>query len=259
MPQVLLPGVERPVPAWRAEPGEKGPWPAVIVLSEAHGLNAYIKRVCEGLAAAGFLAVAPELFHRDAPGATAGYDAAGLATGLARAEALDRELFLREAGVAVQWLRGRPEVARGKVGVLGFGFGGALAVEVACAHPIDAVAACYPPRLGVPDADRPAPLDRVAHLRGPLWLGVGGDDPVIPVDAIAAAATALARAPRRATIEVFPGAGHGFTDPYRPRHDPAVAAEAWDLALRFLGRYLQERRPRSRGRRTSRPTSPARP
>lgn len=219
------------VPSYRAgTPGS----PAVLVLQEIFGLNRYIRGVCDTLAEAGFLAVAPEVFHRASPGFLAGYDAEGMAAGRAQVAALDHAVLQADLGAVVSTLRSD---GNGRVGVLGFCYGGLLAWDVHALHGTDA-GVCYYGRAQAPTVDGRAPLERTGQFRGPFLAHFASDDPSIPGDVVAACAAALHRSPARATVELWPGTHHGFHCWDRAAHHPESAARSWELTLALFRRTL---------------------
>jgi carboxymethylenebutenolidase len=224
-------GEAGPVPCWRADPATL-PAPAVIVLPEIFGLNAYIRGVVDQLAATGFVAVAPELFHRNAPGFLAGYDADGMAAGRAQVAALDYAAFHADIDGILVALAGDVAATR-RAGVLGFCFGGLLAWECNGLHPFGAAVSFYGRAHSPASGGRP-PLSRTSTMRGPLLAHFASDDPSIPPEAVGACAAALVGAPVRGTIEVWPGTHHGFHCWDRGAYEPASAKAAWDQTVRFL-------------------------
>lgn len=223
---MTLDGPFGPIPGHGAGAG-----PGVLVLQEIFGLNRYVRSVVDELAAAGFRAWAPELFHREAPGFAAGYDPEGIAAGRAQIAALDLEGLHAEVEVMLRAL------GPGPVGVIGFCYGGLLAWEIHGLHPTAAAVAFYG-RVHSPSLGGLAPIERTAGFRGPMLAHFASDDPSIPPEAVAAAAAALVRAPARGTIEVWPGVQHGFHCWDRAAHHPATAARAWEDTIRFLRAQL---------------------
>ena len=151
--------------AWRADP-EGAPLGALIVLQEIFGVNAHIRSVADGYAAAGYVAVAPDYFAPIERGVELGYDADGFARGrgLANALGLDRAVAITDA--AARLLRGEGL----KVGVVGFCWGGTVAFLSATRLGLPAVA--YYGARDVPFLDEP--------LRAPAMFHFGERDASIP-------------------------------------------------------------------------------
>lgn len=225
-------GPRGPVPCYRANPARPRPSPAVVVLQEIFGLNLYIRSVCDRLAAAGFVAVAPDLFHRNAPGFLATYDEAGFAAGRAQVAALDQAGFEEEQEALLQSLLQDPKVS-GKVGVIGFCFGGLLTWQTHCLHPFGAAVVWYG-RAHSPALEGIPPLQRTAGMKGPILVHCASHDPMIPGEAVGAMAGALVSASRRGTVEVWPDTHHGFHCDQRSAYEPVAAARSWEDSIRFL-------------------------
>jgi carboxymethylenebutenolidase len=231
------PGPTGPVPCYRADPEPAPELPAaVLVLQEIFGVNTYVRGVVDQLAAAGMVAVAPDLFHHHAPGFQAGYDPAGIAAGRDQIAALDLPGFHAEAAALLAALRADP-ATNGRVGVLGFCFGGLLAWECHSLHPFDAGVSFYG-RVHSPSLDGVAPLERTPGMRGPMLAHFASNDASIPATAVGACAAALVAAPARGTIEVWPRVQHGFHCWERSAYDPQAASLAWAETLAFLRAHL---------------------
>jgi carboxymethylenebutenolidase len=207
-----------------------GRGPGVLVLMEIFGVGTYIRRAAERLAELGYVALAPDLYRRTAPGAEFDHGEAGLKRAFAASGELDQAGAVEDSIVALDHLRQLPEV-RPPVGVLGFCLGGSLAFEVAAASD-PAAAVCY---YGATVAEALANSDRVTC---PVLFHYGAEDPYIPLDQIQRVAGA---AERRADWEchIQPDAGHAFDN-----HDsemfyrPEPAARAWAVTTEFLAREL---------------------
>lgn len=232
------PGPFGPIPCFRADAVSTTELPgAVILLQEIFGVNAYIRGVAQELAAAGITAVAIDLFHRQAPGFLAGYDEAGFAAGRAQAAALDLQGFHAEIEALVATLRA-DQALNGRVGVLGFCFGGMLAWEVHALHALDAAVSFYG-RAQSPGLDGVPPCERANTMKGPILAHFASEDPIIPPDAVGRCAAGLVKGPARGTIEVWPRTKHGFHCWDRPAYDPDVAGRAWGQTLAFFRQHLR--------------------
>ena len=117
----LKPEGAGPIRAWRADPAGQ-PRGGVVVMQEIFGVNSHIRAVTDKFAAEGYLAVAPAVFEHVEKGFDVGYDAELRQRGMAIVGKIDREQVLRDVAAAI-------EVAKegGKVGVVGFCFGGTIA------------------------------------------------------------------------------------------------------------------------------------
>jgi carboxymethylenebutenolidase len=202
-----------------------GRGPGVLVLQEWWGLVDHIKDVADRLAAAGFVALAPDLYRGETT--TAPDEAQRLMM------ALDLPFAARALRGGAECLRAHAAVAPKKVATLGFCMGGQLALYAATAHPdvIDAVVDFY----GVFNPQVPVTL---AALRAPVLAHFGTHDRSIPVERAQGLAQALA-AQGVAHAVHFYDAGHAFFNDSRPAVYHAEAAQlAWTRTLAFLREQL---------------------
>jgi carboxymethylenebutenolidase len=204
-------------------PGGSGP--GLVVLQEWWGLVDHIKALCDRFAAAGFVALAPDLYHGEVARSP---DAAGKLL-----MALNIAETGKELRGAATYLRGHPAVNPRKVGVLGFCMGGQLALFAAQEHgDVFAAAVDF---YGV----HPKVAIDPARVKIPVLAHFGARDASVPI----AAARALASAIRSAGghCEDFEyDAGHAFFNDTRPQvYDAGCAGLAWDRTLAFLRQNLQ--------------------
>jgi carboxymethylenebutenolidase len=207
------------LPAYLARPAA-GHGPGVLVFHEAFGLVDHIRDVCDRLARAGFVALAPDLFRgRTADSAE---QAAELAAGL------EAQRVMSDLAGATQALINEHAVDGPRIGAVGFCTGGHLALLAATASPrVAAVVDFY----GV---DPGLPLD-LSKLEAAVLTVLAENDELVSNEAVEALRAGLAAAGERATILVQPGVGHAFMNDSRPDcHDAAAAAEGWDRMLALL-------------------------
>jgi carboxymethylenebutenolidase len=207
-----------------APAGVPAPIPGVIVVHENRGLNGYIEDVARRLALAGFFTVAPDLLTPSG-GTPADEDAARAAI-----KALDPGRTIADMVATIDWLRRNPRTT-GRIGILGFCWGGGLVDRVAAAagSRISAAVAFYGPP---PD---PASASRV---KAPIMLHYAGLD-----SAIDQAAGPWVKALKAAGVDVrafvYPNVDHGFhNDTAAARYNEAAANLAWDRTIAFLRETL---------------------
>lgn len=218
------------MPAYVARPGGSGPWPAVLVIQEAFGLNDHIKDVARRVAAEGYVALAPDLFYRGGKGRTAGYD--NLPKALELMGALRDDEIVADVGSAIAYLEKQADVKKARVGITGFCMGGRVSYLAACALPDEITAAAPYYGGGIP-------IDRTATLRAPVLAFFGADDPFIPLDSVEKLRTEAARLGKQVEVIVYPGAPHGFFCNERDSYRPEAAADAWEKTKAFFKRHLQ--------------------
>ncbi|PWW47082.1 dienelactone hydrolase family protein [Melaminivora alkalimesophila] len=214
------------VPAWHASP-EGRPRGAVVVLQEIFGVNSHIRDVSERFAARGWLALAPSTFARVQKGVELGYGEADTRRGKelkAAVEALPAPGALADIQAAID-LAARD--SGGKVGVVGFCWGGLLAWRAACL--LDGLSAAVPYYGG----GMTTQAEMARQPRVPVLAHFGERDPFIPVKGV----QAFAAAHPDATVHLY-AADHGFHCDQRGSYDAEAAQLAWSRTLDFLERHL---------------------
>jgi carboxymethylenebutenolidase len=212
--------------AYHAKPQGGGRRPGLMILQEAFGVNAHVRDVADRFAREGFAALAPELFHRTAPGFDGRYD--DFPSAMKHLQAVTVEGLSADLTAAHAWLVERGGVAAGDVAAIGFCMGGRAAFLANAVLPLRAAVSFYGAGIA------PSLLDRAAGLSGPILLVWGGLDKHIPPDQIAAVTAALRAAGKPFVNAEFSEADHAFFNDDRPSFHAASAAQAWALALQFL-------------------------
>lgn len=200
--------------------------PAVIVLQEIFGVNAFVRETCDWFAANGFIAAAPDLFWRQSPGIELGEgdreQAMALMKGLDQDKAVADCAALRDRLVALPRCSGR-------VGASGYCLGGKIAYLLAARGQVDSAVSYY--GVGIQGA-----LDEAQRLDRPLLLHVGVEDALCPPDAQAAIAAALGTRPGVAIEEH--AAGHAFARTGSAAYIETSARAANAHTLAFLAAHL---------------------
>jgi carboxymethylenebutenolidase len=206
-----------------ARPAREEPSPAVIVIQEWWGLNDHIKDVADRFAAAGFVALAPDLYHGQV--AEEPDDARKLAMGL------DLPHAVSEMVAAVNYLCGRGDVH--SIGAIGFCMGGSLALLLASKTPrLGGVASFYGGRQ-LDDAD-------LMQIACPILAVYGGRDQSTPSAMIEHQRDIWTRTGVPHEIVVYEAAGHAFFNDTRPQaYDAAAADDVWQRTLAFFRKQLQ--------------------
>ena len=211
---------------------------SVVVIHHMPGYDTSTKEIVRKFAAHGYAALMPNLYHREAPGASPD-DAAAVAR--ANGGVPDERLVGDVAGAAnhLRSLVG----ANGKVGVIGYCSGGRQSFLAACSLPLDAAVDCYgafivsPVPEGLPLKAKPI-VGLVGNLSCPL-LGLFGADDKNPTPAeTAELSQALDAAGKAHEFHTYDGAGHGFFAVDRVAYRPEAANDGWQKIWDFYGRYL---------------------
>lgn len=219
------------MPAFVHLPDTPGPRPAVLLLMEAFGLTSHIRSVAARIAREGYVVLTPDLYYREFPHNKFGYDQVD--EGIAMMLRLDHARFVEDARSALAYLRGRPDVEAGRIGVTGFCMGGGLSFLVACELSNEIAAAA--PFYGMV-------LDEWIHavekIGVPVYLFFGEADPFIPLDRVGEVESRFRELGKRYQIKVYPGTDHGFFCDERSSYDRGAADDAWRELCRFFREHL---------------------
>ncbi|GAA2834066.1 dienelactone hydrolase family protein [Kitasatospora sp. CM 4170] len=216
---------------------------AVVVCSELYGVNDYVRQTCADLARAGYAALAPDYYWRNARRTGLGYSPEERESGLVLMRALDRDELVTDAGAALA--AARAEAGDRGVAFLGLSMGGHVAVRAATALRFELAAVFYPGWLlnsGFPLVGPTPPLetaDRIA-AGGAFLLGFCGElDHIIPAEEWQQAEQRLTEAKVPHELVSYPGARHGFACSDRPAdYDPEAGADAWRRVYAALAAHL---------------------
>jgi carboxymethylenebutenolidase len=201
-----------------------GKVPGVLVVHENRGLNPYIEDVARRLGTAGFMAFAP-----DGLTSVGGYPGNDEEGGKLFSK-VDRPKMTQDFIAAARWLKARPDCT-GKIGVVGFCFGGGIANALAVQLGSDLNAA-------VPFYGGQPPAADVAKIKAPLLLQYAALDTRI-TGGWPAYEEALKANHVTYTAHVYEGANHGFHNDTTPRYDEAAAKLAWQRTIDFFNKYLK--------------------
>jgi len=206
-----------------------GSGPGVLVIQEWWGLDASIKETAEKVAAAGFVALAPDLYH----GEVAGHDEMDKAGRLMTELPADRAA--RDMSGAIDSLAGHPSVTGDGIGVIGFCMGGMLTFLIAANRP-DKVKAAVP-FYGFPQGDGEPDWTKLsASIRGHM----AENDDFFGPDAAKALEKKLQGMGKDVTLTVHPGTGHAFMGPHNALGtlNEELATQIWPGVIAFLHEQL---------------------
>ncbi len=199
-----------------------GPLPAVVVIHENRGLNPYIEDVARRVAKAGFIALAPD--GLTSVGGYPGNDAEGREL----QQSVDGEKLMNDFFAAYEFMAAHDDTT-GKVGCVGFCYGGGVC---------NAMAVAYPElNASVPFYGRQAAAEDVARIEAPLLLHYAALDERVN-EGWPAYEAALKKAGKTYTAHIYEGANHGFHNDSTPRYDEEAANLAWDRTITFFNEHL---------------------
>ncbi len=205
--------------AYRADP-EGAPRGGLVVIQEVFGVNGHIRDVCDGFAAEGYAAIAPAVFDRIERGIELDYDDDGITRGRALVEDLGWEGPTADVAAAAGALE-----PSGKVGVVGYCWGGSMTWLAACRLDVACAVGYYGRHIIGFNDEQP---------RCPVILHFGETDASIPMDDVDAIRAAHADVP----VHVYGDAGHGFNCDRRGSYHAESAKTARARTLAFFAEHL---------------------
>jgi carboxymethylenebutenolidase len=225
------------IEAYLAKPQDTDSFGGVVVIHHMPGYDTSTKEIARKFAAHGYAAIMPNLYHREAPGASPD-DAA--ATARAKGGVPDERL-VGDVGAAAAYLRDLPG-CNSKVGVIGYCSGGRQSFIAACHLPLQAAVDCYGGGVANVPAQAPASMTPYIGLAKDLscpLLGLfGADDEFPPPAQTAELSAALDSFDKPHEFHTFAGASHAFFSVDRPSYRVDAATEGWALIWDFFGQHL---------------------
>jgi carboxymethylenebutenolidase len=227
------------IEAYAASPLAQGSRGGVVWIHHMPGYDRETKEFVRRLAVAGYHAVCPNLYSREAPGA----DPDDAAATVRAAGGVPDERLVGDVAGAISYLNGL-DGANGKIGVIGHCSGGRQTFLAACSLDIDAAVDCYGAFV-VEDAPEGMPkvmvpiLDKAPNLGCPLLGMFGKDDRFPSPDSVAKLDAELTRLDKPHEFHSYDGAGHSFFSPDRPAYRPEAAVDGWNKIFEFFGTHLE--------------------
>ena len=221
---VQVPNPDGPdIAAFIARPEGEGPFPAVIMVHEFWGLREDITGKAETLAREGYVVVAPDTFR--------GRSTTWIPTAIYQTVRTPQEQISADVDAVYAWLTEQGKVDPARVAIIGFCYGGGVALEYSFHNPdIAATGDFY--------GDRVTNVARLRTLPGPVLGVFGAEDGMIPVESVRAFEAALAEAGVPHEVTVYPSVGHAFVSAPDPIRAGGAQGQAWRQLLRFLSDNL---------------------
>jgi carboxymethylenebutenolidase len=228
------------IDAYLAKPTAPGTYPGIVVLQEIFGVNVHIRDVTERIAKLGYVAIAPALFQRQAPGFETGYTPEDIEIGrkYAWSQTTASEL-LSDVQATINYLKTLPEVKKDGFGCIGFCFGGHVAYLAATLSDIQATASFYGAGISTrtPGGGNPT-INRTSEISGTIYAFFGMDDASIPKEEVNKIEAELKKYNISHRVFRYDGSDHGFFCDRRASYNPKAAADAWEQVQQLFSQLL---------------------
>lgn len=237
--QIKIPNQDLAIDAYLAQPDDSGSYPAVIVIQEIFGVNDHIKDVTERIAQQGYIAVAPAIYQRQAPGFAVGYTPEDVTLGRQYKEQTKAQELLSDIQATIDYLYQLPQVKTTGVGTVGFCFGGHVVYLAATLNDVRATASFYGAQIvnWCPGEDEPT-IKRTKDIDGTIYAFFGTADSLIPNEQVDQIATELRSQQIAHRVFRYEGADHGFFCDRRGSYNPDAAKDAWQKMLDLFSQKL---------------------
>jgi carboxymethylenebutenolidase len=223
--------------AFVAQPQGGGKLPGMIVFQEAFGVDKHIRDVTARFANEGYLAIAPELFHRTAPAGFEG-NTSDFQSVMPHVQALNDKNLEADVRAAHDGLLQRSTIEAQRIACVGFCMGGRVSFLANLVLPLRAAISFY--GGGIAKSERgPGLLGRAEETKAPILLFWGGKDKHIGPEQRQAVNEALRKAQKTFASMEFADADHAFFNDTRPSYSKTAAVQAWELSLAFFKENLK--------------------
>ena len=212
-------------------PDGDGPFPGVIAIQHASGVDDFVRGMCDRFAAEGFAAVSPDLYHREEHGSAD--------DPMTRMMRLRDDTVAADVNAAVGHAQSLPEIDGARLGITGYCMGGRVTYLMAAkSDAFKAAVDCWGGNCLVAWGDGPAPFDLTGDISCPV-LGLFGEDDLAPAPTEVAKIDAeMTRLGVEHEFQSYAGAGHGFMNEGRPSYREEATRDAWRRTIDWFNRYL---------------------
>jgi len=216
-------------------PEGSGPFPAMVVIQHQGGVDHFTQDMTKRLAECGYVAAAPDLYHRDGPDCTD--------------DIVTRRTRLRDRGIiddvnaAVSFLQSQDIVDRARLGIIGFCMGGRVVYLMAAASPAFKAAVAYYPgnTFRAWGRDLPSPFERTSEIRCPVLGHFGAEDKNPSPEDMQKLDRELTKFNKPHEFYSYPNAAHAFMDTTKESYRQHADEASWPRTLSFLERHLGAR------------------
>jgi carboxymethylenebutenolidase len=213
-------------------PEGTGRFPTVIVIQHAGGVDEFVRGRADRLAEAHFLAVAPDLYHREDPNSSD--------DPLTRMGRLRDPSVIADVNAAIEHTKSAPEAQAERIGITGYCMGGRVTyLMAATSSDLKAAVVCWGGNIMVPWGEGPAPFDLSKDVGCPV-LGLFGEEDPNPNPAdVAKLDGELTRLGKTHEFHSYSGSGHAFMNEGRPSYRPEAAEDAWSKCIAWFDKHLR--------------------
>jgi carboxymethylenebutenolidase len=213
------------------EPPAGGQAPVVVVIQHAGGVDEFVRTMTDRVAEAGFVGIAPDLYHRDDP--NNGDDP------LTRMSHLRDANIIKDVRAAIDQAKTLPNARRESMGITGFCMGGRVAFLMATQlAELKASVVFYGGNIMRPWGEGPAPFDLTERIQCPVLGLFGADDGNPSQEDVAKLDAELTRLGKQHEFHSYADAGHAFMSEGRPTYREDAAADAWQKCTAWFNKYL---------------------
>ncbi len=238
--KVIVNNGDLAIDAYLAKPQAEETFPGIVVIQEIFGVNAHIRDITERLAREGYVAIAPAIYQRQAPGFEVGYSDEEMAIGRKYKNQTEAGELLSDIQATIDYLYSLPQVKPGGVGTIGFCFGGHVVYLAATLEDIKATASFYGAGIvnSCPGESEPT-LTRTKNISGTIHTFFGTEDPLIPNEQTDEIEAELKKHNIPHQVFRYHGATHGFMCDRRSSYNPEAAQDAWIKVLNLFSQKLK--------------------
>ena len=216
-------------------PDGSGPFPAMVVIQHQGGVDEFTRSMTKRLAASGYFAAAPDLYHRDGPDCTDDI--------VTRRTRLRDRGIINDIGAAAGFLQSQSMVDAARLGIIGFCMGGRVVYLMAAASQAFRAAVAYYPgnTFRAWGRDLPSPFDRTAEISCPVLGHFGAEDKNPSPEDMQKLDSELAKFNKPHEFFSYPNAAHAFMDRTKESYRQHADDASWPRTLAFLDRHLGAR------------------
>jgi carboxymethylenebutenolidase len=220
------------MPVYVSRPDGAGPFPAMVVIQHQGGVDEFVQGITLQLAQDGYVAAAPNLYHRDGPECTDDI--------VSRRSRLSDRRIINDVDATARFLQSQRFVDGNRLAIIGFCMGGRIVYLAAAANPVFKAAVTYYPSNAFRPwgRDLPSPFERTAEIHCPVQGHFGADDKNPSPEDMNKLGAELTKFDKAHEFYSYPEAAHAFMDSTKDSYRRQAAEAAWERTLDFLRKNL---------------------